>query len=153
MIFIGVDVAAAKGVAVGVLRGDQPEVYTLPLFRGMGAPRLAAIRSWMLAAVPMDTAAAVVELPFGPRASFVLPSVAAVCMEAIQSAAPDAVVLDMPTSSWRLACFGKGNASKQEAEAMAASMGVEATEDEAEALCMALVARKRWMAEVATAGT
>lgn len=152
MIFVGIDTAASKGVALAGFddAGERlPSLFTSPVFKQAGARRLSLIREWVYDTTPAGTAAAVVELPFSPRSSFVLPSVAAVCMEAVQAKCPKAVVLEMPPSRWRKEFFGVGNAGKERAVAVADNAGLIATEDEAEALCMALVARQRWMAAVA----
>lgn len=53
--------------------------------------------------------------------------------------------LEMVPSSWRLALTGYGRMTKEEAMNIAEEYGVPRQDDLADALCMALVARKRWM--------
>jgi Holliday junction resolvasome RuvABC endonuclease subunit len=77
--------------------------------------------------------------------SFVLLSIAGVLMEAAQEAFPGAVVLDMPTQSWKRDSVGHGNASKAEVLEHAHGLGLIGNDqDVADALAMAQAGFESW---------
>jgi hypothetical protein len=149
MRFVGVDPAATKGIAlvsVGPGRGAAM-CATSPVFKKSEIQRLVAIRQWVHSNTPKSSTCILVEQQFQGR---ILREIGAVCSEGAQAKAPGALVLGMVPGSWRLALSGSGRMSKEEAMNIAEEWGVPRDDDLAEALCMALVARKRWLG--ATAG-
>jgi Holliday junction resolvasome RuvABC endonuclease subunit len=142
MRFVGIDPAASKGIAlVSIGEAKSAIVHTSPVFKVSEAQRLVAIRQWVNHHTPKSSVCVLVEKQFQGK---ILPAIAAVCVEGSQAAAPGAVVLEMMPSSWRLAVSGSGRMSKEQAILLAAEYGVPAQDDLAEALCMAVVARRRW---------
>ena len=108
--------------------------------------RLVSIRRWVNAYTPKSSVCILVEQQFQGR---ILREIGAVCSEGAQAKAPGALVLGMVPSSWRLALSGSGRMSKEAAMNIAEEWGVPRQDDLAEALCMALTARKRWLGETA----
>jgi Holliday junction resolvasome RuvABC endonuclease subunit len=142
--FVGVDPAAAKGIAlVSVGRTDASTLFaTSPVFKLSGPLRLVAIRKWVNAVVPSSTVCCLVEQQFQGS---ILPAIGAVCAEGAQAKVPGAVVLEMTPSAWRKCLTGSGKMSKDDAMLIAEEFGVPRDDDLGDALCMALVARKRWL--------
>lgn len=155
-VFVGIDVAAAKPCAVAALTSTGWVTWSSPVSRVAGALRLSEVRAsvfghvYDLQARYGAVVCAAVEVPFSTASSFVLPAVAGICLEAVQSAAPGAVVLDRTVGSWRKDVFGRGNLktaeAKQRALELAAEHGLrEVDDDMAEAACLALLARDKWL--------
>jgi Holliday junction resolvasome RuvABC endonuclease subunit len=142
MRFVGIDPAASKGIAlVSVGEAKSAIVHTSPVFKVSEAQRLVAIRRWVNHHTPKSSVCVLVEQQYMGK---ILPAIGAVCVEGAQAAAPGAVVIEMMPSSWRKALSGSGKMSKDEAMNVAEEYGVPRQDDLAEALCLALVARKRW---------
>lgn len=149
MRFVGVDPAASKGIAlVSVGKGRGAAICaTSPVYPRSEAKRLVSIRQWVFSNTPKTSVCVMVEQQFMGK---ILPAIGAVCVEGAQAKAPGAVVLEMMPSAWRLALTGSGKMSKDAAMNLAEQWGVPRHDDLAEALCMALVAREKWLG--ATAG-
>lgn len=148
MRFVGVDPAASKGIAlVSVGKGRGAAICaTSPVYTKSEVQRLVAIRQWVYSNTPRTSVCILVEQQFQGR---ILREIGAVCSEGAQAKAPGAVVLGMVPSSWRLVLTGSGKMSKDAAMELAEEWGVPRQDDLAEALCMALTARMRWLGEVA----
>lgn len=151
MIALGIDPSSRKIATVSLGEDGQITTRLLPVADERGARRLAFIRSALGVQLSQfkDVAVIVVEVPWAnPKmgSSFVLLSTAGVIMETAQAVHPGAVVLDVPTSSWKLDSVGKGNASKAEVLEHAQARGLDGDDqDLADALCMAECGWYRWM--------
>lgn len=156
MIALGVDVST-KRLAIAGLRADGSITsHALSLDPNRrGAHRLREARTTAWAVLDgyrlQEACAVVVEIPWAAnKSSFALLSVAAVVLEAAQAALPGAVVMDVPTPTWKLETVGHGNATKAEVMGHVRGLGYEGEDqDVADALCMAQVAWNRWAKEVA----
>lgn len=147
MRFVGVDPAATKGIAlVSVGEGRGAAICaTSPVYPKSEAQRLVSIRQWVNAFTPRSAVCVMVEQQFMGK---VLPAIGAVCVEGAQAKAPGAVVLEMMPSQWRKELTGSGKMSKDEAMNLAEEWGVPRQDDLADALCLALTARKKWLGAV-----
>lgn len=156
MIALGVDVSTKK-IAFSTIDDDGRIVPNVHILLGdhRGARRLCEARriARTQARRYSDLAVAVVEIPWARSgSSFALLSIAAVCLEAVQAEHPGAVVLDLPTQSWKLDSVGRGNASKDECMAYAHGLGMMgADQDVADATCMAQAAWYRWSKAIRSA--
>lgn len=144
MRFVGIDPAARKGIAlVSVGRSSAGAMFaTSPIFKQSEIQRLVSIRRWVNSNTPASSVCVLVEQQFRGR---IMREIGAVCSEGAQAKAPGALVLGMVPSSWRLALTGHGRMSKESAMEIAEKWGVPRDDDLAEALCMALVAKQRWL--------
>jgi Holliday junction resolvasome RuvABC endonuclease subunit len=157
---LGID-PSSRRIAVAALKdnGDiAHHVQIIPDLRG--ARRLHFIRRVIVESLQGygQPAVVVVEIPWAPPtrkrkdgktvqggSSFVLLSIAGVLMEAAQEAFPGAVVLDMPTQSWKRDSVGRGNASIPEYVEHAQGLGMVGDDiDVAAALCMAQAGFESW---------
>jgi Holliday junction resolvasome RuvABC endonuclease subunit len=151
VISLGADVSTTKIALAAIDEHGAITTCCVPVEDARGARRLMQVRAAATAAIPgrfPEIAVAAVEIPWAKGASsFALLSVAAVTLEAIQDAAPGAVVLDVPTSVWKLDSVGHGNASKAEVMEHARGLGLEGDDqDLADALCLAQGVWERWHA-------
>jgi Holliday junction resolvasome RuvABC endonuclease subunit len=146
--FVGVDPAASKGIAlVSVGKGRGAAICaTSPVYTKSEAQRLVAIRQWVHSNTPKTSVCVMVEQQFMGK---ILPAIGAVCVEGAQAKAPGAVVLEMMPSQWRKSLTGSGKMSKDEAMSIAEEWGVPRNDDLADALCLALVARAKWLGAAA----
>jgi Holliday junction resolvasome RuvABC endonuclease subunit len=150
MIALGADVSTKK-IALAALRDDGTfKLHNIAVIDARGARRLMQVRAAVRVAVMgrfPETAVAAVEIPWAASASsFSLLAIAAVTLEAIQAAVPGAVVLDVPTQTWKKDSVGHGNASKADVLAHAQGLGYQGDDqDSADALCMAQGAWERWL--------
>lgn len=147
---IGID-PSTRRIAIAALTDKgrlKHRILSIPDTRG--AQRLRAIRDATADALTAfsEVAVVVVEIPWAnPKfgSSFALLSTAAVLMEAAQFAHPGAIVLDMPTQSWKTNSVGHGNASKLAVMEHAYGLGLSvADQDVADAICMAQAGWERW---------
>lgn len=147
---LGID-PSSKKVATSMLATDGSVDFRIapvpPALRG--AHRLHWIRERMKVQLGAftDVGMIVVEIPWAPKASssFVLLSIAGVLMEAAQAAQPGAVVMELPTASWKLRSVGHGNASKGECMEHAIGLGLDRDDqDLADALCMCQAGWEMW---------
>lgn len=151
MVSLGIDPSTAK-VAVASLADTgavDHDTYRIPS-DVRGARRLRYIRQLLSVELRRfeQVAVIVVEIPWSPRSrgtSFSLMGSAAVLMEAAQCAHHGAVVLELPTQSWKADSVGNGNASKAEVMAHAIGLGLDVDDqDVADALCMAQAGWVAW---------
>lgn len=151
MIALGIDVSTTKLAIAGVREDGSLTWHALPLNPdNRGARRLRAAREagWAICdSYRKEASAVVVEIPWASgKSSFSLLAIAAVVMEAAQAAIPNAVVMDVPTPTWKLETVGHGNATKAEVMAHVRGLGYEGDDqDVADALAMAQCAGERWM--------
>lgn len=151
MIALGIDVSTKK-LAIAGLREDGSITHHVLMLdpNRRGAQRLREARTTAWAVLDgyrlQDVCAVVVEIPWAAnKSSFALLSVAGVVMEAAQAALPNAVVLDVPTPTWKSETVGHGNATKLEVLDHVRGLGYGgADQDVADALCMAEVAWNRF---------
>jgi Holliday junction resolvasome RuvABC endonuclease subunit len=148
MRFVGVDPAASKGIAlVSVGKGRGAAICaTSPVYTKSEAQRLVAIRQWVHSNTPKTSVCVMVEQQFMGK---ILPAIGAVCVEGAQAKAPGAVVLEMMPSQWRKTLTGSGKMSKEAAMNLAEEWGVPRQDDLADALCLALTARQKWLGAAA----
>lgn len=154
MIWLGIDVSSRKLAIAGIRESGSITYHAIPIAAGTaGARRLREARdaTWaVMGAYRDDGATVTVEIPWASSkggSSFVLLSIAAVALEASQAAIPGAVVMDVPTSSWKMESVGYGNASKDDVMRHAAGLGYAgADQDVADALCIAQCGMERWLA-------
>lgn len=148
MRFVGVDPAAAKGIAlVSVGKSRTAAICSVsPVYTKSEAQRLVAIRQWVNAYTPKTSVCILVEQQFMGK---ILPAIGAVCVEGAQAKAPGAVVLEMMPSAWRKSLTGSGKMSKEQSMNIAEEWGVPRQDDLADALCLALVARAKWLGAAA----
>ncbi len=153
MIALGIDVSTRKLAIAGVRDDGSIVFHALELSRkARGARRLVGARTaayGALGAYRTEACVIAVEVPIiGGRANNrELLAVAYSVVEAAQAACPDAVVMDVPLSTWRKAVLGRGNADKDDALRYAAGLGYHGDDvDLAEALCVAEYGWGRWRA-------
>lgn len=152
---VGIDVST-KRIAFAALSDEVRRTHVIDLPQGeRGARRLHVARPLIETVARRrfrDATVFAIEIPWAVRPSFPLMGMAAVTMEAVQSAHPYAVVLDVTTGEWKLESVGFGNASKHHALDHARALGYDGTDqDVADAVCIAQCARERWLAQVGSA--
>lgn len=116
-----------------------------------GARRLARARACAFSMTRQfpDAYVYAVEVPFTKHQSFALMGIAAVVLEAVQAAVPDAVVLEVSTGVWKKSTVGFGNATKDHVMGHAHDLGYAGDDqDLADALCIAEFAHEAWVDEV-----
>lgn len=159
-VFLGIDVAATKPIALAACYDLGWDVRVSSVSRLRGGQRLAAVRTSVIAQLESIAGTAgvpyavAVEIPFSTAKTFVLPSVAAVCCEAVGALFPDCVVIEAYAQKWRKAVLGRGNLKTAEAKELAlekaALHGLRTSSDDvAEAACLALYAKAEWERAVA----
>lgn len=152
MIALGIDVSSTKIAIAGIRDNGRLSTHALPLIEGaVGARRLREVRDvcWaILSTYARDATCVCVEIPWASSkggSSFVLLSIAAVALEASQASMPGAVVMEVPTPSWKVETVGSGNATKDDVMAHVRGLGYDGQDqDVADALCLAQCARERW---------
>lgn len=152
MVALGIDPSTQKIAVAGLHESGDVSHQTFRVPADLrGARRLRHIRILLEVELRQwsPVPVVVVEIPWAnPKkggSSFALLASAAVLMEAAQAAHHGAVVLDMPTQSWKSDSVGSGNASKEQVMAHALGLGYDgADQDVADALCMAQSGWVRW---------
>jgi Holliday junction resolvasome RuvABC endonuclease subunit len=151
MIALGIDVSTRKLAIAGLREDGTITHHALSLDPDRrGARRLREARTTAWAVLDgyrlQDVCCVVVEIPWAAnKSNFALLAIAGVVMEAAQAALPQAVILDVPTPSWKSETVGHGNATKLEVGDHAAGLGYDGSDqDVADALCMAQMAWDRW---------
>lgn len=142
----GIDVSTSLIVLAGLDEHGDISHCCLALDTTLrGAHRFAAAREVMFSVPQLNVDAVIVEIPWaGNSSSFALLGLAAIAAEAIQVCNPGAIVMDVPTSTWKLESVGHGNATKGEVMDHAKGLGYTGdSQDVADALCMAQVALNR----------
>jgi len=156
MIALGIDVSTKK-LAIAGLREDGSITHHVMMLDPdrRGARRLREARTTAWAVLDsyrlQEVCCVAVEIPWAAnKSNFALLAIAGVAMEAAQAALPGAVILDVPTPTWKSETVGHGNATKLEVADHAAGLGYEGgDQDVADALCMAQLAWDRFAKEVA----
>jgi hypothetical protein len=158
MIALGIDVST-RALAIAGIRDDDAtppgRIVTSKLEldrKARGARRLVGARLAAHAALSghaTEACVIAIEVPIvGGRANNKeLLAVAYVVVEAAQAACPNAIVMDVPLSTWRKDVLGHGNADKAAALVYAMDLGyTDGDDDLAEALCVAEYGWGRWRA-------
>jgi hypothetical protein len=153
LIALGVDVSTRALAIAGIRDDDRRSIVTRKLElnpKARGARRLVAARTVAHAALgghATEACVIAIEVPIiGGRANNKeLLAVAYVVVEAAQAACPNAIVMDVPLSTWRKHVLGHGNADKAAALAYGTELGyTDGDDDVAEALCVAEYGWGRW---------
>lgn len=158
MIALGFDISTSKVAIAGITDQGDIQTHAVHVPAGhVGARRLCVLRSALASSLVasrwQDACIAVIEIPWAAGdSSFALLSATGVVMETVQHAFPGAVVMEVPTPSWKLETIGRGSAPKSDCMAYARIRGYDGDDqDIADALCMAACAWSRWHRELGEA--
>lgn len=158
MLALGIDISTRKIAVVGITERGDLHTHAIGVPAGRtGAQRLCVMRTVLASSLKaerwQDTCVALVEIPWAAgSSSFALLSATGVVLETVQAQFPGAIVMDVPTPSWKRETVGHGMAPKQDCMTYAQGIGYDGTDqDLADAACMASAAWGRWHAQVGTA--